>query len=55
MEVDLKGKQKKFEGLDRQAEQVGDPRLQYFIGECGRRETADGLAQLLASMWETAI
>ena len=25
VEVDLKGKQKKFEGLDRQAEQVGDP------------------------------
>lgn len=55
VEVDLKGKQKKFEGLDRQAEQVGDPGLQYFIGECRRRETGDRLAQLVASMWETAI
>lgn len=38
VEVDLKGKQKKFEGLDRQAEEVGDPGLQHFIGEYTEEE-----------------
>ena len=36
--MDLKGKQKKFEGLDRQAEEVGDPGLQHFIGEYTEEE-----------------